>query len=103
MNDKKTFLVVSLLVIAAIFVTISGIEDLRDEVDRRQVEEYKQAERLKMIDRRLSDIENILLSYEDGIRAIEVIIEGNEGYYMYQDLGLVVMSKEKYISLGGKK
>ena len=50
---------------------------------------------------RLDSIEEKIYSYEDAMEAISLVLERNSGYYLYQELGVVVMSHDEYLRRGG--
>ena len=49
----------------------------------------------------LDSIEDKIYSYEDAMEAISLVLERNSGYYLYQELGVVVMSHDEYLRRGG--
>ncbi len=48
----------------------------------------------------LERIEQQVISYTDGMEAIALVLEKNTGYYLYQELGVVVMSHDYYLKKG---
>ena len=64
----------------AIDASISGIHERLDQLDVIEAKVY---------------------SYEDAMEAISLVLERNSGYFLYQELGVVVMSHDEYLRRGG--
>lgn len=98
------FFYFTLLLTVVIFTGIIVVfMDVKQEIEQVMVEEQKcfdEIKRLDLLQEQVDRVEEILLSYEDGMRALELVLENNKGYYLYQELGVVVMCHEEYLRRG---
>ncbi len=91
------FIFIIMIQLLFIYPLTIAVEDLKEKID--QVE-YASNSRAAGIFDQLERIEQQVISYEDGMEAIALVLERNTGYYLYQELGVVVMSHEYYLKKG---
>ncbi len=100
---RKAFLILLAILAAAVlvFLTNETIVHYRLINEKMNRIEYAIDASISGVHGRLDSIETKVYSYEDAMEAIALVLERNSGYFLYQELGVVVMSHDEYLRRGG--
>ncbi len=97
MRKVTLSLLTILVVVVLVFLTNETIMHYRLMMERLDRIEHAIDAGASGVHERMDSIEKKVYSYEDGMEAIALVLERNSGYFLYQELGVVVMSHDEYL------
>ncbi len=102
MHNKGIFAAVIIILLMfyslIMYSLLRDIEHLQEQMIRV---EYASQSSFGGVFSQLEKMEEKINSYEDAMEAIALVLERNTGYFLYQELGVVVMSHDEYLRRGG--